>query len=269
MSLRPNGPIQRPEIWGAERSDPLPPPADHPEALAFIASGPTGRPPRLRLDGSAEEYAAALSYTDGRSGAWVRSVSDTRHRRVDVRGYLVSDGRVVGSFDREFDREGGVVHHHSLNIAAGAQGAGVGRDFMERSLAAYRTCEALTAVEVSAGGQVGGYAWARHFDFLGPSLSGRIFRMDDPRAEAAVAVWASYGGRERLAVACEDGRCSWDVWSRCEEFFGALRDGRVPTPTPTQIAAFGAADRWVGAGRTMWPGKAILLGSEWRGIRKL
>lgn len=269
-------PVDRLRVWGAGRSEaahvfgrPGEAKAAFERARASMAAGG-----RLTLEQGADF--TPLEFTDDRLAIVYEAPTLGRGQRGEqelaARSRIFSDGLVVGHGNRALvrNKQGALeAHHLDLAIAAGHSGQGFGEAYLEHCLSVYRR-SGIGSVHLSAGGMVGGYAWARRFEFEGPSTSGGDVRPEpSPQAAAAWSIWEMYGGRERLTIACEDGHAPWGLLSACEDYFTQVRDGLRPAPTPAQLAGIGRAICWQDDGRPIWPGKQIMLGSEWRGVLRV
>ncbi|WP_217924945.1 hypothetical protein [Miltoncostaea oceani] len=276
-------PVDRMRTWGAGRT-PTEPGPERPgaSAKALQVARDAERTPAPLLRGERADF-RALSFQHGSLHlasadelAWHPLPRGGREARDDA---LIFDGtRVVGRCQRSLIElpDGRLeAHHLDLQLIPALQGSGFARRFLEHGLGVYRA-NSVGSVHVSAGGMIGGYAWATAgFEFEAPSESaGRLSLEPSPAAAAACAIWESYGGRERLMAACEDSQAPWSLHERLEAYIASVRAGVEDVPTPAQLAGIGRRLSWEQAdgphtGRTLWPGKLILLGSEWRGVRSI
>lgn len=147
------------------------------------------------------------------------------------------DGNPVGEATRTILRsDQRAVRHDGMGIEPGFQGQGFATRFNARAEESYRT-HGIERIELNANIDVGGYAWAR---------AGYDFRDDNARAVALVHV-ATRAGSYSQAVRDEVNR--------------AIRN---PNITPIELAMIGYTP-----GATTWPGKEMMLGSNWDAVKKL
>jgi hypothetical protein len=175
-------------------------------------------------------------------------------------------GRRVGTFERSvsIDLEEIVVKHESMVLDDSAQGQGIAQAFNAHSMAQYQRW-GVDHVHVDAGMDVGGYAWA---------AAG--FRIDDQRGETRHQAMLGLGSRAgvRLDQMMQRGEVTPEAYHELNRKLDALlkasRDGE--DIQPVHIASLGEgthsftkeASPYKPAYGT-WPGKEMLLGSDWSG----
>jgi hypothetical protein len=180
------------------------------------------------------------------------------------------DGNKVGHFVRTVtadETDGISVEHTLLELDRTVQGQGFAERFNQHLFRWYRD-SGIERVELTANIDVGGYAWARKgYDWA----SERDF---DKVAQRAFAAIDSLSGEASLADEKYPLRVDLIRQERREEQLAAAEalserlfaaaEGNAENPTPFEISQVG---RWPGAGRDdWWIGKAILMGSSWRGV---
>jgi len=182
-------------------------------------------------------------------------------KMLSVRGTITNaHGREVGQFERTvYHHKDGklVVVHDLLTMDASAQGRGVGAAFNARAVEKYKAW-GVDRIEMDAGYQVGGYAWA---------VAG--FRVRGPGS----AVQSLCGrGAERLAQALRVGQITQEQHDRLkteiDEMYNAAWRG--VDVQPIHIASWGRDVPFKQEGNKgsymTWPGKEALLGSNWSGV---
>lgn len=215
---------------------------------------------------------------------------------VRVEGRIYQRGVHVGRYARVFyqKKKTGPIEasHRWLYLDPSVQGEGIAQAFQAHSEQMYAE-RGVRRVHVCAGGTVGGYSWAKaDYGFEGAAesidmyaLSQRAGYLQDvgPERQAAASVWFVYGGRDRALLALIDGRIPAELFDQADQFFTQIKDGKLPAPTPDEITRFGENLTWTetpqlqleyglsepGRERSMWLGKAIMLGSEWNGLKDI
>lgn len=198
---------------------------------------------------------------DGEHGGLRSAISDSaskiyrdEHDRVVVRAEGVitnQSGKVVGSFRRNLFPATGELHNDTFALAANEQGAGFAQKFAERSEAVLAS-QGFRRATVSATG-VGGYAWAKRYGW------------DPSKPHAAGDVpsrLADIGNRYPLT---DSDAARIQAWLQ-----GFRQPDQAYWPTPAQVAAFGRNRYFrVSGDHTLWPGKDVMIGSSWSGVRDL
>lgn len=214
--------------------------------------------------------------------------------RLRVGGEIFdSSGKEVGEFKRVFKvNSAGVymVEHEYLLMDSDVQGQGFAKQFNAHAFKNYKAM-GVERVQLQADIDVGGYAWARDgYDWAPddtPSLAEMLMRVDDARAPQMaepkprtqqqiddVFFPISHNlykiPEERREEQAELVRKLWldiggtvDMDTEDDE----LTDVIEMWPTPFELAQLG---RWPGAGKDdWWAGKAIMMGSNWIGVKYL
>jgi hypothetical protein len=177
-----------------------------------------------------------------------------------------AEGHRVGTFTRTIaktsDGEPYAVHG-SLYLSPKVHGQGFAEAFNANAIQWYRDND-VKSIHLFAAGDVGGYAWARAgYDWGNKSapegVLKRIRAASEP-SDMGISVDGNSIPEDRL----EDQRqLARDLLDR----FETAEFGTVEYPTPYEVSQLG---RWPGAGKDdMWIGKAIMLGSSWKGVRYL
>lgn len=216
-----------------------------------------------------------IQHPDGNLYLRVDRVSPGSHR-IDVSGHVEDeDGRSWGSFTRYVqDIAPGQtphVYNAGMSLSIGVQGRGLAQHMAERAERMYERM-GMKQVRVSAGMDGGGYAWA---------TQGFLFDTD-PVECAAVA---RMKGEERLNHVWRSflvGRYADDaqrarVYAKIEEAIRTAQSeadlARIGKDDPDmQFTADATAVRyhWAsGEGQPIWPGKALMNGSSWDGIKPI
>lgn len=147
-----------------------------------------------------------------------------------------SAGTQVGVISRAIHHDTNSVGHSSINLDRGLRGQGFATRFNANAEQKYREA-GVESIRLHAGSTVGGYAWARAgYGFADPASR------QDVGARALEA-----GGKYSASVRSEIRR---------------VVDN--PNSSPIDFAMIGHT-----AGAETWPGKEIMLGSEWDGVKIL
>lgn len=177
---------------------------------------------------------------------------------IRVQGDLMVNGVEGGKFVRDFslDQEGRlVVSHEWLKIdAAEGRGTGFATEFNARA-EDYYVSHGVDRIKVHAALENGGYTWAQAgFDFDPQRISVNRKRIQD-RIDGFVKQYDAgvdnAKPRDIKAMKAVSRRMDLSPWD--EDF-----------PTPSEIANLGRV-----AGAETWPGKTLLVGSDWFGEKPL
>jgi hypothetical protein len=178
--------------------------------------------------------------------ASVESV-DQSNGKTTVYGMITDgDGNPVGEFQRRFfsDDNGDLaVEHELLRIwEPDMQGSGFGTEFNAQA-EDYYISHGIKSIRVHAGLDTGGYTWASAgFDF-----------------NPANATHNARDINQRISTHPEPDRFA-GVQSRMK----SLKPDDPDYPTPFEISRVG----WTPGAET-WPGKEVMLGSNWYGVKPL
>lgn len=203
---------------------------------------------------SDKQVKAAYEFKDAKSGLTAKVTEIDRRGgidkntagRIDVEIKIYDrSGAEVGMATRTIVRpngdEPGYVMHQEFELQPGVQGTGFGSRFNAHAEEVYRE-QGMDRIELGANEDVGGYAWARAgYDFQPVGEDGldtRVFVAERAREKA--------GGYD-------------DATGKEIERVASKRDA-----TPIEFAMIGHTP-----GATTWPGKEIMLGSSWSGVKKL
>lgn len=215
----------------------------------FVSTGPSAREYKRDKDGKfattdssdlSDEATihATFNFTDDATGlsAEVTSIrTGTGATYVDI---AIKDrsGKVVGQAVRSIRDDQRTVRHDGMALSPGMQGQGFATRFNAHAEESYRA-HGIERITTNANIDVGGYSHAR---------AGYDFANATARADALVhmAVQA-----DKYPQAIRD------------EVNAAIRNHDV---TPIELAMIGHTP-----GAKTWPGKEMLLGSMWEGVKTL
>ncbi|GAA2346853.1 hypothetical protein [Dactylosporangium salmoneum] len=173
------------------------------------------------------------------------------HIVIRAEGYIRNkDGRIVGSFRREIHPDSGEIHNDVFALAGSEQGSGFAQQFAAHAEPILAEL-GLSHATVSATG-VGGYAWRRYgWDPSSPAAAG-----DVPNRLRSIL------GKYDLSA---DDKATMERWLKA-----FAQPDQSKWPTPSEIGDFGKGKYTSKVdGRDMWPGKDVLVGSAWQGMRDL
>jgi len=168
---------------------------------------------------------------------------------VDV---LDASGKKIGFADRRlvFNRDGDKLqmYHLSFHLDPKVQGGGFSSRWLRQMEDRYRQ-EGIDRMALTAADKVGGYAWAKAgFDF--------------EHQAAAEGVAARLKTMENRLTAAG---MSPEVKAEGDELIRRAKSGNPEErPTPMEFAMLG----WT-PGATTWPGKQLMLGAAWDGVKEL
>jgi hypothetical protein len=152
---------------------------------------------------------------------------------------LDADGNQVGQACRTIHPAGqSRVNHNYLVLDQGQRGQGFATRFNDHAEEAYRA-NGIRMITLHANIDVGGYAWAR---------AGYDFRNGQTRRATAARAYVESVKRG-------------DPPEVLRRFSGLLGDEKT---TPLDLAMVGHTP-----GATTWPGKEIMLESDWQGVKML
>lgn len=255
----------------------------------------TADPPDLPLDNTRQlKQIFRADFSNGFS----TTVSEMKWGRGDARfsvegKVLNKKGKEVGDFTRVFKvKKDGTfaVEHEYLLLDKEVQGQGFAQEFNKRAFEGYQRM-GVQQVELQADIDVGGYAWARAgYDWLNDDVVS-LAEMHDRIGDGRVAQTTEPPPRTKQQVADGFWPLSHNLYKipaeRREEQaalvqklwldIGRTVDMDTPDdelaniiemwPTPYELSELG---RWPGAGKDdMWIGKAILMNSNWMGVKYL
>jgi hypothetical protein len=171
---------------------------------------------------------------------------------VRAEGYIRNKaGRVVGSFRRLMYPDTGEVHNDTLALSGSEQGSGFAQAFAQHAEPKLADL-GMKYATVSASG-VGGYAWRRYgWDEANLAAAGDV-------PDRLRSVTAGYD------LSAED-KATVQGWLKAFQ-----QPDQSKWPSPSEVGEFGKGryDRKDDDGRTIWPGKAVLVDSAWKGRRDL
>jgi GNAT superfamily N-acetyltransferase len=200
-----------------------------------------------------KQVKAAYEFKDAKSGLTAK-VTEIDHAggfsgmagRIEVEIKIYDrTGAEVGQASRTIVRpngdEPGYVIHQDLELQPGVQGTGFGSRFNAHAEEVYRE-QGMDRIELGANVDVGGYAWARAgYDF-------------QPVGEDGIDTRSFVAQRAREKAGGYDDATGQEI----------ERVASKPDAAPIEFAMIGHTP-----GATTWPGKEIMLGSSWSGVKKL
>lgn len=265
--------IMRPVVEVASGRDIGLPSRDVESLAELMARAPTD----AQLDRAArtmttEEYQAYLRQfsrpvVEGIEGTYagLRVSVDTSlvtRDRVYARGTIYdAAGREVGSFSRTIGLERGklVAQHTILEISRRWQGSGFAEAFNNNLIDWYRR-SGVVRIELHADIDVGGYAWAaKGYDFRTSRDAAAFVDRAAEKVDRALRR-IERGGKPPRGLTERQLR-------ELADYIRDLNLGRRPISAP-EIARFGRQPGQGGKAAT-WPGKWLMLGSEWMGVMPL
>lgn len=193
---------------------------------------------------------------NGRYAGLDAKVTEVTYERtfLAVRGKIIDPdtGRTIGKFTRHLSRENDgeiVAHHDLLQIGRTYQGSGFAEKFNANLYDWYRR-SGIAKVEVHANIDVGGYTWATQgFDFANAQHAASFLRA--AREKVDKVLLRPPKGLTKAQVA------------QLNDYLREIESGARPASAP-EIARFGRQPGQ--GGRTsVWPGKWLMLRSDWNG----
>jgi predicted RNA binding protein YcfA (HicA-like mRNA interferase family)/GNAT superfamily N-acetyltransferase/uncharacterized protein YwbE len=208
------------------------------------------------------------------TGLRVESVTVKPHKDYLLMSAAVVDanGKQVGVIERHLaeDKNGKLfVRGKVLKIDdTQYQGKGFASALAKRAEAAYRKM-GVDRIEIRAGLDVGGYAWARSgFEFGRRADEGALDYSPEQALEIgreqARRLWNSPALQRRIGYLLEAGHVTPEFVNEIEK---AVRDGDVVYPS--QFARMGEESKFEIDEKEMWFGRWIMLESQWVGVKKL
>jgi GNAT superfamily N-acetyltransferase len=214
----------------------------------------------------ADSIAEELAHTFGeRTGTLAGAQLFTDTGELEIEGVIEvpdenGDGepKEIGTYQRTFmpDGEGGVrVYHKFLALNNKHQGQGVGSEFLKASEDYYRDL-GVTEITLEANIDVGGFAWTRMgFDFQSGKTAKNFVK-------SASDVW-----EEDFTPKYDDGSPKFKAdLAKLQAKVAKFDSTGDPADAPT---AFEVSELGHTPGAKKWPGKALMLGSNWDGIKYL
>lgn len=257
-----------------------PPATPEPKAFRKRAPKAVGEKPKLAdITGKAkasnrDTVKAAQKIYGGKFGGLsvdVTEATTTYDNSMVIAGNITNaEGHRVGTFTRTIarPREGEpYAAHGSLYLSPKVQGQSFAEEFNRNAVQWYRD-NGVKTIRLHAADDVGGYAWARAgYDFAdansGKAIMMRVLAAAEPGSVPDTQRVENNMKRIPADRLAEQQRLAGDLFDRSE----TAEFGSVGYPTPYEVSQLG---RWPGAGKDdMWIGKAIMLGSSWKGVRYL
>lgn len=190
--------------------------------------------------------------------------------RLDLYGkiYAAGSDTPVGAWRRTLKTgpTGITAYHLGLDIEEGHQGKGIGSAF-NAGMESYYQSIGVDKIVLHANDSVGGYAWAvagYDWDYETTSSAGPYGDIPE-RITERLASWDDTAKLWGIPVDDQD-----EARQDLVDLKGALENGWLD---PSDVAAFGHQFSWTepieGTDIPMWPGKDLLVGAEWNGVRNL
>jgi len=216
-----------------------------------FGSGGGGKTPEQLHDDEAT-IKGIYNYTDEKTGLSTR-VDSIRSNGPGFSTYVSGSildraGNVVGGFERDIRPAGqATVHHGGMVLEEEHQGQGFATRFNVRAEAAYRE-HGIKRITLNANIDVGGYSWARAgYEFNDSGGSGRHGGGGSAGRQNVIDRAHKIGAKFNLSVQAE-----------------IRRVANNPHSSPIDFAMIGHQK-----GAETWPGKQIMLGSMWDGVKEL
>lgn len=202
----------------------------------------------------------------------IEMIPSSRGARMIVRGEIYNASHIeIGRFKRALE-EDGTVHHDLLTIDTPR--IGIGHAFNARAEEAYRAAGFHT-IELQAGLETGGYAWAAagyafsHHNGAGvfrTALQGiagilhtRMEGTRDPVSHSTTILSSIFSTQSQAKV-------KQDTKTQDEAAHLFLKHNI----TPADVAALGKDRPWTDSdGHKTWAGKEIMMGSMWNGSKDI
>jgi len=176
-------------------------------------------------------------------------------RTLQISGDLVAGGRVVGRFSRSISRDANgnlSAWHGHLEISRSRQGSGIAEEFNQNLFDWYRR-SGVKRVELAANIDVGGYAWAtKGFDFADPTAAQWFINAGLRKIRLTIQV----GGKLPRGVTRQQ-------LDDLNQYLRDIEAGRIKVRA-FDISQWGRKPGQRGRA-AMWPGKWLMLGSDWQG----
>lgn len=199
----------------------------------------------------------AFGEPEQRTFTWKFSETETHPFSDGVytmfRGWITGpDGEGVGTVTRRIMHPAGedpYISNAVVYIAPGFTGQGIGTELTQH-IEDYWIAHDVHDVRVQAGETIGGYAWAR---------AGFGWDPDYFKTNQTSARWM-------LREVLDEARGDKDVISRAKAMSARVRAATNvdDMPTPFEISELGRKP-----GDTTWPGKRVMMGSQWSGKKTL
>jgi GNAT superfamily N-acetyltransferase len=197
----------------------------------------------------------------GRNGATVEVATVSSYgASAGVTGFILKDGERIGNFTRsiKWDPYTGKpkeIHNDYFRINPEHQGQGIAEDLYRRQ-ENWAIREGVPRITIHANIDVGGYAWAsKGYDFRSRAQATRILGRMRQNTR-----WQTSGEHGDAFRAAQE---QLDTWSN-----NMSSGGRAPTAY--ELSQLGRENAWTtDAGKQMWPGKALMLGTGWQAVKRL
>ena len=264
-------------FWGAPYGTPLPLPAGFKKPKELVKKRPKISPEkakkakftRLDVNGADPEVVAtAREITEMKWKGFTTTVnlrkSSLEHGVFWISGDVFKDGKKVGFYQRVLDYEYREMENAGLVLDPSVQGQGFAERFYKHvEERAYE--QGIRRVRIFANIDVGGYAWARR---------GFNFRDQEQRElfKDVIQMFADSKPGEVIELYGIEYVVTPSVIAQAQRLIRKWR-----SVTPLELSQLGERARSMRTtkktkrGRVipMWPGKSLMLGSGWRGVKPL
>lgn len=218
----------------------------------YAAAKRTGRNTREVIDEQNATVASLIDGSYGRQGLTAKVIGASAGvRGVVIRGTIHdASGAQVGHFRRTVERDDVTgqlsAHHTVLELNRDQQGTGFASAFNAHLYDLYRE-SGVTSVHLQANIDIGGFAWAlQGFDF--DDEQSALDYLDAARDKVMSASDATLTPQQKRGLL---------------NLIGDMESGKVPLSAPT-LAVYGR-ENGQGGKDAMWPGKWLMLGTNWDG----
>lgn len=264
-------------FWGAPYGTPLPLPAGFKKPKELVKKRPKISPEKAKKakfarldvrDADPEVIAAARDITEMKWKGFSTTVN-LRKSSLEkgvfwISGDVYKDGKKVGFYQRVLDYEDREMENAGLVLSPSVQGQGFAERFYKHvEEKAYE--QGIRRVRIFANIDVGGYAWARRgFNFRDQSQR-ELFK-------DVVQMFADSEPGEVITLYGIEYTLTPSVIAQAQRLLRRWR-----SVTPLELSQLGERARSMRTTKTtrggrkvpMWPGKSLMLGSGWRGVKPL
>lgn len=265
------------EFWGAPYGTPLPLPPGFKKPKELVKKRPKISPEKAKKakfarldvkDADPEVIAAARDITEMKWKGFSTTVN-LRKSSLEkgvfwISGDVYKDGKKVGFYQRVLDYEDREMENAGLVLSPSVQGQGFAERFYKHvEEKAYE--QGIRRVRIFANIDVGGYAWARRGFNFRDQAQRELFK-------DVVQMFADSEPGEVITLYGINYTVTPSVIAQAQRLLRRWR-----SVTPLELSQLGERARSMRTTKTtrggrkvpMWPGKSLMLGSGWRGIKPL
>lgn len=264
-------------FWGAPYGTPLPLPAGFKKPKELVKKRPKISPEKAKKakfarldvkDADPEVIAAARDITEMKWKGFSTTVN-LRKSSLEkgvfwISGDVYKDGKKVGFYQRVLDYEDREMENAGLVLSPSVQGQGFAERFYKHvEEKAYE--QGIRRVRIFANIDVGGYAWARRGFNFRDQAQRELFK-------DVVQMFADSEPGEVITLYGIEYTLTPSVIAQAQRLLRRWR-----SVTPLELSQLGERARSMrttkntrgGRKVPMWPGKSLMLGSGWRGVKPL